>query len=165
VGGAVERPPVFRLYFGRAVVGRRVPVAEQDKRLVILAMGVLPVRPTMVVTSQEVFMQASSPSGEDAERVARHAERPGFRISELRMSPTQQVAWHYHTNIQDTFYVLDGSVRITLRDPDEQVDLQAGESWGPVRPGRPHLVTNNGDGSATLLVLQGMGDWDHIPLA
>jgi mannose-6-phosphate isomerase-like protein (cupin superfamily) len=101
----------------------------------------------------------------DAERVARHAERPGFRISELRMSPTQQVHWHYHSDIQDTFYVLDGTVRITLRDPDEQVDLQAGESWGPVRPGRPHLVTNSGGETATFFVLQGMGDWDHVPLA
>ena len=81
------------------------------------------------------------------------------------MSPTQQVTWHYHTNIQDTFYVLDGSVRITFRDPDEQVNLQAGESWGPVRPGRPRLVTNSGDRSATFLVHQGKGDWDHIPLA
>ena len=119
---------------------------------------------TMAVVSEEVLMQGSTAPG-DAERVARHAERPGLRISELRMSPTQQVHWHYHTNIQDTFYVLDGSVRITLRDPDEQVDLQAGESWGPVRPGRPHLVTNSGSDSATFLVLQGIGDWDHIPLA
>ena len=80
------------------------------------------------------------------------------------LSPTQRVPWHHHTNIQDTFYVLNGSVRITLRDPDEQIELQPGESWGPVRPGRPHLVTNSGAGSATFLVLQGMGDWDHIPL-
>jgi hypothetical protein len=42
-----------------------------------------------------------------AERVQRHAERPGFRITELRMGPTQQVPWHCHTNVQDTFYVLD----------------------------------------------------------
>jgi quercetin dioxygenase-like cupin family protein len=118
----------------------------------------------MAVISEEVLMHSSTAPG-DAERVARHAERPGFRISELRMSPTQQVHWHYHTNIQDTFYVLDGSVRITLRDPDEQVELQPGESWGPVRPGRPHLVTNSGGESATFLVLQGIGDWDHIPLA
>ena len=115
--------------------------------------------------SEEVLMQGSSDSGEDAERIARHAERPGFRISELRMSPTQRVPWHYHTHIQDTFYVLDGSVRINLRDPHEQVELKPGESWGPVRPGRPHLVTNSGGGSATFLVLQGIGDWDHIPLA
>ena len=81
-------------------------------------------------------MQGSTAPG-DAERVARYAERPGFRISELR---------------------------ITLRDPDEQVELHQGQCWGPVRPGRPHLVTNSGGESATFLVLQGIGDWDHIPL-
>ena len=42
----------------------------------------------------------------EVERRARHAERPGFRISELQISPTQQVPWHYHTRVQDTFYVL-----------------------------------------------------------
>ncbi len=110
-------------------------------------------------------MQDRADSGEVAERVTRHAERPGFRISELRMSPTQRVPWHYHTSIQDTFYVLDGSVRITLRDPEEQVELQPGQSWGPVRAGRPHLVTNSGGRSATFLVLQGIGDWDHVLLA
>ena len=30
----------------------------------------------------------------DVERRARHAERPGFRITELQISPTQQVPWH-----------------------------------------------------------------------
>ena len=39
----------------------------------------------------------------EVERRARHAERPGFRISELQISPTQQVPWHYHTRVQDTF--------------------------------------------------------------
>ena len=110
-------------------------------------------------------MQSHADSGDIAERIGRHAERPGFRISEMRIGPRQRVPWHYHTRIQDTFYVLHGSVRITLRDPDEQVDLQPGENWGPVRPGRPHLVTNCGGGSATFLVLQGIGDWDHVPLA
>ena len=99
-----------------------------------------------------------------AQLVQDHAGRPGFRISELRMSPTQQVPWHCHTNIQDTFYVLEGRVRITLRDPDEHVELGVGETWGPVRPGRPHLVTNATHESATFLVLQGMGDWDFVPL-
>jgi len=82
----------------------------------------------------------------------------------MRMSPTQRVPWHYHSNIQDTFYVLAGSIRITLHDPDQQVELAAGESWGPVRPRRPHLVTNTGDTSATFLVLQGIGEWDQVPV-
>ena len=33
-----------------------------------------------------------------------------------------------------------------------------------VRPDRPHLVTNGGDRSATFLVLQGIGEYDYVPL-
>ena len=97
------------------------------------------------------------------ERRARHAERPGFRISELQISPTQQVPWHCHTNVQDTFYVLEGELRLFLRDPKEEVRLKPGETYA-VRPGRAHLVTNGGQGSATFLVLQGIGEYDYVPL-
>jgi quercetin dioxygenase-like cupin family protein len=96
----------------------------------------------------------------EVERRARHAERPGFRISELQLSPTQQVPWHAHTNIQDTFYMLEGRLRLFLRDPKEEVRLAPGETFA-VRPGRPHLVTK---GSATFLVLQGIGEYDYVPL-
>jgi quercetin dioxygenase-like cupin family protein len=97
------------------------------------------------------------------EHVAYHAERPGFQIAEIRLSPTQRVPWHHHSNIQDTFYVLGGRIRISLQDPDEQVELGDGESWGPVRAGRRHLVTNVGPHAANFLVLQGMGDYDFVP--
>jgi quercetin dioxygenase-like cupin family protein len=99
----------------------------------------------------------------EVERRARHVERPGFRISELQISSTQQVPWHYHSNVQDTFYVLEGTLRLFLRDPKEEVRLAPGETYA-VRPGRPHLVTNGGDGSATFLVLQGIGEYDYVPL-
>ena len=64
----------------------------------------------------------------EVERRARHAERPGFRINELQISPTQRVPWHYHTHIQDTFYVLEGELRIFLRDPMEVVRLTPGQT-------------------------------------
>jgi len=99
----------------------------------------------------------------EVERRARHAERPGFRIQELQISPKQQVPWHYHTNVQDTFYVLAGRLRLFLREPKEEVRLGPGETYS-VRPGRPHLVTNGGEASATFLVLQGIGDYDYVPL-
>ena len=99
----------------------------------------------------------------EVERRARHAERPGFRITELTISPTQKVPWHYHTRVQDTFYVLEGRLRIFLRDPKEDVPLGPGESFA-VRAGRPHLVTNAGTTSATFLVLQGIGEYDYVPL-
>src|SRR5262249_26286985 len=81
----------------------------------------------------------------EVERRAYHAERPGFRISELQISPTQTVPWHYHNNIQDTFYVIEGRIRLFLREPKQEVTLGPGETFS-VRPGRPHLVAN---GSAT----------------
>lgn len=114
-------------------------------------------------------MDTTKPGVEDAshlyevERRARHAERPGFRISELQISPTQTVPWHHHTNIQDTFYVIAGRLRIFLRDPKEDVRLGPGETYS-VRPGRAHLVTNAGTESATFLVLQGIGEYDYVPL-
>ena len=48
----------------------------------------------------------------EVERRAYHAARPGFRIAELQISPTQKVPWHYHTNVHDTFYVVTGTIRI-----------------------------------------------------
>jgi quercetin dioxygenase-like cupin family protein len=98
------------------------------------------------------------------ERRARHAERPGFRISEIQISPSQKVPWHYHTNVQDTFYVLQGRIRVFLRDPRQEVQLGPGASYA-VPPKRPHLVVNGGDASATFLVLQGIGEYDFNPLS
>ena len=99
----------------------------------------------------------------EVERRARHAERPGFRISELQISPTQQVPWHSHSQIRDTFYVIEGQLRIFLRDPKEDVRLGPGETY-TVRAQRPHLVTNPGTTSTTFLVLQGIGEYDYVPL-
>jgi mannose-6-phosphate isomerase-like protein (cupin superfamily) len=105
--------------------------------------------------------EASQPY--EVERRALHAQRPGFRISEIQIGPTQQVPWHYHSKIQDTFYVLEGTIRLFLRDPKEEVRLGPGQSYC-VRAGRPHLVINGGEVSATFLVLQGIGDYDYVPL-
>ena len=99
----------------------------------------------------------------EVERSARHAERPGFRISELQISSTQQVPWHYHTQVRDTFYVLQGCIRVQMRDPEGEACLGPGETaMAEIR--RPHRVTNAGSGSATFLVLQGMGEYDFIPV-
>ena len=99
----------------------------------------------------------------EVERRAEHAARPGFRITELQISPTQKVPWHYHNNVQDTFYVLSGNLRIFLREPKDEVRLGPGETC-TVKARRPHLVTNGGDRSATFLVLQGIGEYDFVPL-
>src|SRR5712671_3534340 len=99
----------------------------------------------------------------EVERRAQHAARPGFRITELQLSPTQIVPWHTHTNVSDTFYVLEGHMRLFLLNPKESLELKPGQSYA-VAPGRPHLVTNAGTSSMTFLVLQGVGEYDYVPL-
>ena len=99
----------------------------------------------------------------EVEYRAHHAERPGFRINELKISPTQKVPWHYHKNVQDTSYVLEGSLRIFMREPKGEVQLAPGETCS-VPPGRPRLVTNSSVSSTIFLVLQGIGDYDYVPV-
>ncbi|HEY7656635.1 MAG TPA: cupin domain-containing protein [Burkholderiales bacterium] len=99
----------------------------------------------------------------EVERRAQHAARRGFRIQEIQISTTQKVPWHYHNNVQDTFYVLSGTIRLFLREPKEEVRLGPGDTYS-VKPRRPHLVTNGGHTSATFLVLQGLGEYDFVPL-
>ncbi|MGY4284551.1 quercetin dioxygenase-like cupin family protein [Bradyrhizobium sp. LM2.7] len=99
----------------------------------------------------------------EVERRALHAARPGFRIAEMQISPTQTIPWHYHTEAQDTFYVISGAIRVLAREPEEEVCLTVGMTYS-VRPGRPHLIANAGDISAVFLVLQGMGEHDFVPL-
>lgn len=99
----------------------------------------------------------------EVERRAQYGARPGFRITELQISSTQKVPWHYHNNVQDTFYVIEGALRIFLQNPKEDVRLARGQTFS-VPAGRPHLVTNGGDTSAVFLVLQGIGEYDFVPL-
>lgn len=100
----------------------------------------------------------------EVERRDTHARRDGFRINELQISPSQTVPWHYHNHIKDTFYVLKGEITIHLREPKDSLALGESESY-IVEPKRPHSVTNSGSTSATFLVLQGIGEYDYVPLA
>jgi len=95
------------------------------------------------------------------ERSARHLQRPGFHVTELTIGPTQEVPWHYHSQVHDTFYVLEGRIKVSFRDPEEDVVLGPGETT-VARVRRPHRASNVGSGSATFLVLQGFGTYDFI---
>jgi quercetin dioxygenase-like cupin family protein len=99
----------------------------------------------------------------EVERRAEHAARPGFRITELELSAKQKVPWHYHNNVADTFYVLQGELRIFLQQPKEEVRLRPGGTFTAAAR-RPHLVTNAGAASVIFLVLQGIGEYDFVPL-
>jgi hypothetical protein len=69
----------------------------------------------------------------EVERRAQYGARPGFHITELQISPSQKVPWHYHNNIHDTFYVVEGSLRIFLQQPKKRCGWHEGRPF-PCHP-------------------------------
>jgi quercetin dioxygenase-like cupin family protein len=65
----------------------------------------------------------------EAERRVHHLVRPNFRITEMQISPTQEVPWHYHNHVQDTLHVVSGTIRIELRGPIEEARLSPGQTF------------------------------------
>jgi hypothetical protein len=61
--------------------------------------------PKMKTTQKKEALKDASHLYE-VERRAYHLKRPGFRISELQLSPTQTVPWHSHNHISDMKEVL-----------------------------------------------------------
>ena len=90
------------------------------------------------------------------------AQAPGLRVQVLTIGPGQCVPWHHHTEIADTFFGLEGTVSIALRDPDETHRLAVGERL-TVPPGRPHRVSGADDGRCAFLIVQGVGVYDYLP--
>jgi len=92
-----------------------------------------------------------------------HCVRPDFRITELELASGEAVGWHRHTSVDDSFYVVEGRVRVSMRDPVEDVLLDRGQCWGSVRHGRFHNVSNAGERPALVVLLQGFGEYDFLP--
>jgi len=84
-------------------------------------------------------------------------------VQERTLAPGQEIPWHYHTVITDTTYCLEGTVRIEMLDPAEQVLLGTGQSHA-VPTNRPHRVTSHGDGPCRFLLVQGVGKYDRHPV-
>ena len=89
------------------------------------------------------------------------AEAPNLRVRRLRLAPGQCVPWHYHSHVTDTFFCMEGPMRVRARDPDEEHLLQPGESCS-VAPLRPHQVEGLDGGGCRFLIVQGVGVYDYI---
>ena len=72
--------------------------------------------------------------------------------------------WHLHTHTQDTVYVLEGRLRLFMRDPKEEVRLRTRRDvYDPDQPAAPGEEQQRA--SMTFFVLQGIGEYDYDTLA
>lgn len=91
------------------------------------------------------------------------AEAPNLRVRLLALGEGQCVPWHYHNNITDTFFCMEGPMQVTTRNPEEVHVLEPGGTFA-VAPGVAHLVTGINDGPCKFIVVQGVGVYDFVPV-
>jgi quercetin dioxygenase-like cupin family protein len=91
------------------------------------------------------------------------AQTPDLRMVILTLAPGEEVPWHFHTNVTDTFFCLDGPMVIETREPVAQIELVAGQTHA-IPATRPHRVQGKAGGRCRFAILQGVGRYDFKPL-
>ena len=103
-------------------------------------------------------------------------EAPGYKVKRVEpvikgaavqarvftLAPGEAIPWHYHRQSTDHYFVLEGMVSISTREPEITVTSLLVGSSHKISPETPHLVTNGGDGDCRSLLLQGVGALDWI---
>src|SRR3546814_3806244 len=89
------------------------------------------------------------------------AETPDLRVRVLTLAPGECRPWHYHNEITDTFFCLEGPMQVETRAPRGTHVLQVGESVA-VGPKTAHYVSGVGHGRCRFLIVQGVGTYDHV---
>ena len=95
----------------------------------------------------------------EIEKVETVAETPQLRMVILTLAEGQEVPWHFHSDVTDTFFCMQGPMLVETRDPREHFDLAAGEMC-MVPAQRPHRVSGKDGGRCKFALLQGVGRYD-----
>ena len=105
-----------------------------------------------------------------------HAKAPAYKVKHVvavikgsdvqarlfTLAPGEAIPWHYHRQSTDYYFVLEGVLSISTREPDVMHrNLPVGSSYR-IAPGMPHLIANSGDSDCRFLLLQGVGTYDWI---
>jgi quercetin dioxygenase-like cupin family protein len=95
--------------------------------------------------------------------VARVFSTDEVQVSHLVLAPGEEVPWHFHSNVRDTFYVLRGPVTIYTLEPEATAVIETGEVL-QTRDCQPHRVFNASDHEISFVLIQGVGKFDFRPL-
>ena len=90
-------------------------------------------------------------------------ERDGVKVTQIILEPGEEIPWHRHTEVTDTFYAVTGPLTIETRDPEGTAELQAGDVF-QTRVGQPHRVSNGAGHTVQFLLIQGGGAFDFVPV-
>ena len=86
-------------------------------------------------------------------------ETQDVRVRIMTLESGQATAWHYHAEIADSMFCLDGPVAVEYRNPDARIELANGQHCD-VAVKRVHRVVNLSTETSRYLLVQGVGRYD-----
>jgi quercetin dioxygenase-like cupin family protein len=91
------------------------------------------------------------------------AETPDLRVVILTLAPEQFVPWHFHSNVSDIFFCLEGPMVVRTQGGRTQQELAPGERYD-VPPRTAHHVSGKDGGRCKFAIVQGVGTYDFVPV-
>lgn len=85
----------------------------------------------------------------------------GIQVSHIALDPGEEIPWHHHSEVSDTFFAARGPVTIETRNPTRSLQLETGQTFQAV-VGQPHRVSNQTGSTIEFLLIQGVGRYDFI---
>ena len=78
------------------------------------------------------------------------------------LAPGENIPWHFHRRSTDHYFVLEGALTITTREPEEKVRLLSIGGTHKIAPGTEHLIANRSVADCRFLLVQGVGAYDWV---
>ncbi len=105
--------------------------------------------------------QAATAASKTIEKPKVIVQTADVRIVEYTLAPGVSHPWHYHSEVSDRIYCLEGLVAMDTQAPAKRTVLRPGESC-ETPPRTVHHVSNAGDGACRYLLVQALGKYDYI---
>ena len=87
------------------------------------------------------------------------AQTPDLRMSVFTVGAGQEIPWHWHSNVSDTYFGMDGVTVVEMRAPATRLEIGPGQT-GKVSSRRAHRVSGKDGGRCKFAILQGIGTYD-----
>jgi quercetin dioxygenase-like cupin family protein len=91
------------------------------------------------------------------------AETPELRMSVFTLGAGQEIPWHWHSNVTDTYFGMEGVTVLEMRAPAERVEIGPGAT-GRVPARRAHHISGKNGARCKFALLQGIGRYDFNPV-
>jgi len=91
------------------------------------------------------------------------SEADGLRVQILTLGPGEKVPWHCHSVVSDIFICLEGTTVVETRAPRARHELAPGAHC-VVPPKTAHEVTGKDGAGCRFNIIQGVGEYDYIPV-